>query len=313
MANKSDVCFKTEQLLEREGIKWNVLEIPLAKIDWNKSEKNAGRCGRGVDESLAEEYGIQMLDGDRFPMTCVARDGGKYVIVMGNHRLRGARDAGIKSVFAYVIALEHEAEYRVLAFASNRKEGRREDKTRAIAFATNMVFETGCKPEEAARQASVSVDTVKRHIKAAKIRQHCDSLGLTTQSLSQEHMMQLGKMLHSDNVLRESVKTATVGPMSAKQLGEIIKDVKKNRTEVKQLARLEDIIEQVKSECPQKRAGITMGVQAKFHRAFNTLASFVNGNGEVISGISYNRTSNEFNAKKKEWKSLRQALNNVFK
>jgi len=306
-------CIKTEYLLKNEGIKWEIHKVPLSKISWGKSSQNAGRVGRKLDESTVEEYGLGMLNGDPFPYVCLAMEGNQYVIVCGNHRCHGAKEAGFTHVTAYIIKLKHEIDYRIIAFLSNRKEGLRENKSQAIAFAADIKSETGCTAAEAAKKCGLKTGTLQTYLKGMKVRQHCNSLGLKTQSLSQSHMIHLNKVMHSDNILRESVKLASIPSVTAIRLGGFMDDINEQRTEAKQLVLLEDILEDRKSEIPRKRGGITMDKHAQFNRTYNKMASFVNGSGDLVSGIDYDRDSDEFKSKKANWPSIRRAINGLFK
>ena len=39
-----------EQRLERSGLKWKVVSVKLAEIDWKLSETNHGRVSKGLQE-----------------------------------------------------------------------------------------------------------------------------------------------------------------------------------------------------------------------------------------------------------------------
>lgn len=84
----------TEKWIARFGVTWEfVTGVSAGSFDIEASLKNQARLGDPVDQTLVDEYVLGLRNGDDLPAVVAYRgDGGKYVIIDGNHRLKAHQE-----------------------------------------------------------------------------------------------------------------------------------------------------------------------------------------------------------------------------
>lgn len=95
---------KAEAILRGRDLTWHVQRIPVDEIDFDASTANQGRITEKISDDRVTEYAMAMIDGEVFPRPVLNKMvEGRYYILSGNHRCRGAREAAAPDVEAYVI------------------------------------------------------------------------------------------------------------------------------------------------------------------------------------------------------------------
>src|SRR5262245_23486055 len=93
-----------EHYLNKHGVRWEYLEVPIGSISAEKSLRNGARLGQPLDDALVERYAQAYRDGDPVPpLIAYGKGKGPWVLADGNHRLEGARRAGLQTVEIYAL------------------------------------------------------------------------------------------------------------------------------------------------------------------------------------------------------------------
>ncbi len=233
-----------EQMMKEFGVEFTTQWVSLASIDLEGSLLNHARLRTHLDDSVVTEYQTNMEREHPFPMTVLfLLKPGKYSVAGGNHRLTSAKNAGADKVLAYVVKTSDESVIDLLPRILNRGHGK------------------GLVREDAIKQAMYAVETYGMEYKQAE-----DAFGLPKNCLSQEARVRDVQQLLKDhhvpvakinktvlrtistvsgnaNVAVTAGRIAANKGMGVEDVKQMIKEVKKCKTEASQIGKLSEFEE----------------------------------------------------------------------
>ncbi len=229
--NRSD---EVESLLKKHGLKPGhgpnsytlVTGLPVTAFDQERSLRNQARLGAPIQDDLADQYALDMENGDTFPPGIAWRNEqtGLLELCDGNHRLEGA----IRTRRAWdVYLIECAMETRVLiTLEANLRHGRAasiEDKIHHALYA----IDNGMTIKRAALTFHVEEKDVRGAVVDQRASRRADDCGIPPMSwtgLKQGHRRRLANV-QNDNVFREAVLLVSEARLAQGQCNALIRDI----------------------------------------------------------------------------------------
>ena len=95
----------------------NIVKVPIAKVvPWEKNPRTATEEDIDRLKAQIEKLGI-------YKPLLVFKDGGKYVVLGGNMRLRAYRELGIREVEVSIVKVKTEADVVAITLSDNDRAG----------------------------------------------------------------------------------------------------------------------------------------------------------------------------------------------
>jgi hypothetical protein len=269
---------KYEQWLSRNGVPWEyVPKLPLKDINTGASRNNQARLGEKLDGERVIQIAVLVLDGQDMPAFIVYRTAdGRYILIDGNHRDAGLREAGAVEHDAYCVLIEDPQILETLTRTANSLEGHGFTTDERVAQAVRLVDECGHTIEQAARWIGIRPDRVKDRLALRDVTDRLRSMGEDRGDLPPSASRILGR-LQNNNVLREANLFAQAHRMKTPQINDMVVDVRKGRTEADQLAILaqwgqrQDMIEQKVRGMGRKGTKAETPARSRFLSAISSL------------------------------------------
>lgn len=235
-----------EKWLSDQGFTWNlVLGVPLADFDEEKSLHNQARVGHPINTATVTRYVTAMGNGDVFP-AIIAADTGRqrdlYMIVDGNHRFQAAKEAGAKTIDAYIITGADPAGITMLTFRANTKHGLPTSTEDRIHQGLYMI-DSGISAADAAMQLGIKVTQLRAAAALAAVDRRAVEAGISPQSwdrLSSGARTRLGQ-IPMDDVFAEMAKLAVDARLKTEDVNDAVGTINRLRTTAKQKAYVQEL------------------------------------------------------------------------
>lgn len=271
-----------EDGMKSGGIKWDVVNsVRLNDIDWDTSLKNMGRLEEPLNDERVKDYATAMMNGSAFPMIILVKmKNNKYRILSGNHRGRAALSLGEKDIAAYVVRSGAEQELDIFARSANATNGEPPKKEEKLQQAIALAEMYGYSNRDAAKRLGLKENAVHEARRAKDCRNTLLSLGIDkADRLPQGSLLRLNNIIDNDNVLRHAGELATEYNMPGPELGEMVKQIKKARTEAQKIGVVGDWEEKCR-KLHKKVAGgsIPLKTRTKFLRWINSGVTIIKAN-----------------------------------
>lgn len=290
--------------LEDFGVEFTEKTVALGDIDWNASRTNGARLNDPLNEELKEEYKTAMARGDRFPKIVVFETKGAkpLVIAGGNHRGHAAKDNGVDKVPAYVVKTNDKAVLDLLPRVFNRDHGKRMDRDEAIQHAMYAVDTYGFEPKKAEEAFGLSKGTVSSELRVRAVKRLLEKNNIKAAVIPKSSLKYLSG-LNNDNVALHAGRITIDGRLGSEQVCEMVKEVRKNKTEASQIGKLAEYEKKIgvaKNPGPPTR--YERNVRTKFLTWLTTGENYLEG----IKHLSQLQITEE-----SERKSVKQRLDSL--
>jgi hypothetical protein len=249
---------KTEQFLDSGSYKWTYVEkVDFSEIDMKASQENPARLYQPVDQERAFSYALAMESGADFPaIVLLTLDSATsvlpYLIATGVHRVTGAKEHKIRDWFdAYVVAEADSYRRMSLIHRLNILEGYGVSIKDRIAQALQEQLDY---PEltltKLAKDWNLKFDALKqaKAMQTGVDRGRRLGYALDDGRLKPTSIVALNQ-IHSDKVFDRAARFAITNNVSANDLTNLSKDIKKARGDEAALA----IIEHLEHVAAEKR------------------------------------------------------------
>jgi len=223
----------TEATLNRMGIRWERLDVPLSEIDFEASRHNNARLtadGLG-DEDTILVYSEAMEMGAIFPAAIGYRNKkSKIVLTAGNLRTTAADMAHLTSFPIYVMDNPTRLQILDLTATNNTQHGLPLDYNERLAHAAQYVAE-GSTQTAACQKFNVKGSRLGSYIRQQASRNRLIALRIG----EPKDKMKLDRMyaIKSDVVLAAAAKVAN--SMSTDEFDELVTAINRARSEAAQL------------------------------------------------------------------------------
>lgn len=245
---------EVEAWLQRREVKYApAVAIPMAMIDERRSRQNQARKDPLVAESV-ERFANSFRQGRPFPPIVVYQLGNKLVIIDGNNRHEAAKRAKLPSILGIIIDDKTPSELiQLLTVEANNGHGVTPDPAWRTRQANHLVT-LGFSDSDAAEAAGVSLSSLRSARSAAEADGRARRLGIYGfGDLAQTTKVLIG-VLKSDPVFLEVARFVVAQKVSQEQVRDLVREVKKGRSEAEMLATLKDIADQMDVEAATKKA-----------------------------------------------------------
>lgn len=221
-----------EQALDRQGVEYVYIEqVDISDIDVAKSLANQARLLSPLDPELVEAYRLADADGREFPALVTWRPGkGKQVLIDGNHRLAAKLKNGRKTVDVYFVdCTDRQIIDRITWKFNNDVNGRRLSFEEAMEHAITFVRKYGMKPNQAAVEWGVNLNTLTDKVRILDTR---DTLAKNevkiTPVMTDDVLRRISslKQVGEDVMTKVAQVVGTVGP-TRDEVDDLIRDVRK--------------------------------------------------------------------------------------
>ena len=138
-----------ETWMADQHIAWSYEPADLAGLDMAASLLHQARV-EPLNGDVVDRYAADMARGDVFPAILVVRHPDGDVVIGGNHRVAGARRAGIATLPAYVIEAATDDQILLLTIEDNRRHGLPLTEPERLSLAVKLVA-SGRSQADAAR------------------------------------------------------------------------------------------------------------------------------------------------------------------
>jgi len=273
-----------EDSMKSGGIKWDVVQVVrLSDIDWDVSLKNMGRLEEPLNEERVKDYATAMMNGTAFPMIVLVKmKNNKYRILSGNHRGRAALGLGEKDVAAYIVKGGSEQELDIFARSANSTNGAPPNKEEKIQQAISLVEMYGYSNKAAAQRLGLKENAVHEARRAKDCRNTLVVMGINkVEKLAQGSLLRLNQLMDlGDNVFRHAGELVTEYAVPIEEVGEMVKQVKKARTEAQRIGVVGEWEDKCRKQHVKRIAGgsIPLKTRTKFLRWLNSGANLIRNN-----------------------------------
>jgi hypothetical protein len=239
-----------EKTLADKGITYELTNIDISLFDVARSQANQARIQSPLNNSTVETYVAAMSRGDEFPPVLaykMARTE-RYVIIDGNHRLASALSAGLKTLWAYVVAPGTSAEMiTVLTYEANTKHGLPTSEAERARHAVYLIENAGETIKAAAARMNLSTTFLTRHYNKIRADQRAGLLGIPDArwyelSVSARHRL---NTIKADETFEAAAKFAIKARLNADEVDTLVTKINKEgsvSTQLTLVQRIQDVV-----------------------------------------------------------------------
>lgn len=298
---------QVEAWLQRNGVEYAPpTGIPMEMIDVRRSRQNQARRDPLVADSV-DRYALAFKAGEPFPPIVLYQIGSKLIIIDGNNRQAGAAKAGCQYIYGIIISDKTPSEViQLLTVEANSTHGVTPPVEWRIKQALGLM-QIGHSLERAAQASNVTAVQLKAaraaaeadgRARAAKIFGFAD-LPMTTKQF-------LNGLKDDPSFIAASI--LTVGKkLSISQVQQLVRDVKKGRSEAEKLQIIRDAGEDFDIDAQAKKVE-KRGVSNPPQRILAGMGLVMKCDpAELVSCIRTTHDRDEIN------KRLDEAMNQIFK
>lgn len=253
IARRPDV----ERDLDEKRVNWTFdPEVPLDEFDKEASLKNQARF-TPLDSRTVEIYTAAMERGDQFPAVIAYRRAGKRGLVMidGNHRFHAHEGSSHTTVPTYILKDVSPEMVAVLTYLFNGKHGLPSSEEDRAAHAVFLIRNGATRPAAAA-VVGLPEGTVGRAWAKDQADRRAADVGVKNwQKLSPSNRIRLSQV-HTDGGFVEATRLAVDAVLNGKQIAEMVSEVNKTRSEVKQVDAVKEYADVVKPQIDATAGGV---------------------------------------------------------
>ncbi len=224
-----------QERLKFFGLTGVLKEIDIKEINLTVSRDNGGRSVVIVPEKV-EHIKAAIEAGDILPPIIVAKFGksNQYEVWSGMHRTTAYVELKRKTITAVVVVCSDELLKDLTPASFNASGGDGLSRQERQNLARKAVMKYGWTLEKAAYISCLSIGQVKTAIRSFKERERIEELGVSTGKMGDKQIQYIAG-LNNDNVIRDIANTVVAAKLTGDQTAELVREVKKERTESGQL------------------------------------------------------------------------------
>lgn len=261
----ADASEVVEEWLDANRVKWQLIAIPLAEVDFDASHRNQARVSMPVIPEVVERYATAMKAGDRFPPIVAYQPktqrrerrpaGLRYILIDGIQRAEAMRVNAVEFTWAYVVQDASDQQLSVLTYTANGKHGMPTSQDDRMVQAIYLV-ESGASASMAARLMSVDDKRLRQLIKRTTTERRLVTNGVVRwQTIGAQQIDRLAA-LRNDNVLKEAAQLVADARMSSHETNALVTSVNTKRNEKQQLQVIEEARAEREIDIRQSGTGI---------------------------------------------------------
>jgi uncharacterized ParB-like nuclease family protein len=225
--------------------------LPVDTVDQVGSLANQARL-EPLDADVVDRYAADMERGDQFPPVIVRRQGKRLILLGGNHRLAGAKQAKRETLPAYVVTCEPEMATRLM-YEDNRRHGLPPSEAERLHQAVHLI-ETGYTQKQAAQTVGVSASKLDVALGAARADRRAQLLGIKGwENLPKSSRWRLGG-LRSDPAFQALAQLAVDTNMGNGEVGMLVTRVNNARSDTDALE-IVGMESEARAHLAQRKAG----------------------------------------------------------
>lgn len=259
-----------EAWLDQFGVRWRLQDVSLGGIDRKASASNQARVV-AHDPERVRRYTDALKAGAVFPpLVLWYSPDGKYVVIDGNNRLAAFDAASVTRHPAYVVRDCSTGMRDAMTISANNINGDPPTEVERRANAV-VLHAKGFTYDQVSNMVGLSHATVSKVIRAAEGRRRLPA-GQAFNSLPDGTVEALNRV-KSDDVMVRAARLAVDFKVSGERLSALISDVRKLRSEVKQVEAIEAFRDELQREATiakQPKTVTRMAVK-EAKRSANTL------------------------------------------
>lgn len=257
----------TEVDLELSGLAFAREMVPYHQIDIAGGLHNPAREHSRLDQEAWENYALKMEAHSPFKRVVLylVEDGVfKYGVAHGNHRLRAfaylhnddtrALKSPKAAVGAYVLSCKWSDDVEEYSRLANNREGVRQSQGHALNNAVWLVQNRKMTQKAAAERTGIPASAIGDAIAATRERARLETLGISTERLSQSHLVRIGSLRH-DSHKKHVAAIANEGRLSSADVSALVTKVNRLRSE----ARGNELIHDEYNRTRRERVGPSNG------------------------------------------------------
>lgn len=233
--------YALEQRMARDGITYKLAFVDIAELDLDASLKQSGRVDGGLDKDIVTEYACSQIDGDAFPAGVVAwiAKRKKYLIIIGNHRIHAAVEAGRDRAMVYVLQTSDPMVLSSLGRGDNARIGKKPTVSERCQAAKFLMDNFGYSQADAARINKVE-KAIGSFMRAEKVRVCVAKAGLPAAKFPDTVACELSPILSVNPlVCVAAARVVLKYKLTSKQTSELSKSVRKETCEDDMLRRVD--------------------------------------------------------------------------
>lgn len=232
-----------ETMAKSIGVSWEVKTILLSEIDRAKSRANQARpWDVAVKKERAEDYARAQARGDVFPrIVVIPLKSGKYQIICGNHRDEAHVINKVKECECYVVTSMDEIKVETIKRSHNRYEGEGDQRRDAVANAIMMMEKYNLPAKEAARHYNVSQEAITKAKTIRAIASEVEIAGVQSAGIPETSLYAMSPVKGNRNVLAKVADLVGRAKVPAKDVPSLVKEIQVGKTEIEQLAKVEEM------------------------------------------------------------------------
>lgn len=231
--------------INRMGIAWSIVTVPISAIDVKTSRHNHARKTAIITTNV-DDYADAMDRGDVFPKIVIARVDGahQWLVAGGNHRLAAAIKNGATEIDAIAVECD-KGLFSLLCPALNLYVGQREDRSVRVSQAADAVMRLGITQKQAAEEYRVPAQSVSNAICEARAVVSAARLGIKADGLSPALLRSVA-VVESDSVLLPLAIELARTKLGSDEVRSAVSEAKKLPTEADRVAMLKEKIQTAK-------------------------------------------------------------------
>ncbi len=228
----------------------DLIELPLDKINHTASVKNQARLV-SIDKALAHRYAQAMAAGAVFPPIVVADTRQGYVVIDGNHRVKGFKTNGVETHMAYVVKVTEVLRTMMTITANNLNGLPPSDEERRAHARTLAAF--GLASSQIALHTGLPSSTVGDILRVDKLLDRAGRQGTKVHAKTLRFICQIqsGPVCAA---LIDAVQSAGANPDQAK---EAVSAVMEQQNEADQLTEVERFAQLWQAEAAMRKRPVS--------------------------------------------------------
>lgn len=294
---------KTEDLLNKLGVKFEFREVKVADLKIQESKANNARLGQPINAETSESYAVGMLNNATFPAIICSSS---HFILDGNHRTDAAVSCGEETVMAYVVMNADRAMMDTIIRTCNTTHGLPLSKDEKLVHAAQLHLSGKRTVADASRMMGLRYNEVRDAVDVMKLRSQLEDMGVQSSSLHKSAVVKLKNVAHHPAVLEQTAALIINEKLTVAEVDSLLACVTDSRTESSRLG----ILSEWRSRIIGRRdKGVQFPDRTRLFRQLNALDSLFNSDSPIQSLDSIGiRTVEDRQEVQRVWKRIKARI-----
>lgn len=229
--------------------------IPVENFDERASRNNQARPAP-LEGERVDRYAMAMRRGESFPPLVAYRTSDKsttFILISGNHRLAGAKKAGVRQMPCYVLASDTAPELiLLLTVEANARHGLDVPTEWRVKQAMNLMA-AGFKQDDACSAAQISPTALNTYKKGAEADERARRMKITNFGQLGGRQKSSLQGLKLDNTFMHAAIVAINTDMNLADTQELVREVKALLSEAEQVGHIQMVADERRKVADQQK------------------------------------------------------------